>query len=298
MKLYRILKLAFQSFARNRLLSLASTLIMALTLLTISIIMMLNFFSDEFIVSINKRIDVEVYLKDTASNAEIDRLKANLLERPDVAEVQFISKDEALSIWRDQMKDNKQLMDIINEKDNPLPASFKVKAKDPQNIPDIVSFVKGSRYTDLIHRISYDENKSIIERILNITKNTKRIGWILSGLFVVVSILIVYNSTRITIFTRKEEIEIMRLVGATGSFVTWPFIIEGLLYGLIAAASAVILLGFALYFASPAIYQYTRFDVMSTFFGHLWTVTGTAMLVGGILSIVTSGFAVRKYLKI
>jgi len=298
MKIYLILKLAFQSFARNRLLSLASTLVMALTLLTISIIMMLNFFSDEFIESINKRIDVEIFFKDTASTAEIGRVKDNLTARQDVSEVVFISKEQALSIWREQMKDNKQLLEIIDEKDNPLPASLKVKSKDPNSIPEIVSYVRGSRWSDLIHKLSYDENKNIIERILRITGNTKKIGWVLSGIFVVVSILIVYNTMRITIFTRREEIEIMRLVGATGSFVTWPFIIEGILYGLIAAVSAVVVLGITLYFASPAIYQYTKFDVMTTFFGHLWTIAGSSFGVGLVLSIATAGFAVRKYLKI
>jgi len=298
MKLFRILKLAWQNFWRNRLLSLAATLITSLTIITVITLMVLNFFADAFVEKIHNRIDMEIYLMDDAKNSDLQNLQNELESNADITSVTFISKAEALEIWRQKMANKPKLIDIVSAEDNPLPASFKVKMKDPEKIKQLAADLKSKYGSETIEYISTENDQKIIDQIVNTTKKAKMAGYLLFALFLIISILIVFNTMRITIFTRREEIEIMKLVGATNTYIRWPFIIEALLYGIFAAAASLIGGYFILTFANPKILAYTGIDVLLLFETNGLLIFAAAFGLGIILSTAASMTAIRKYLKI
>jgi cell division transport system permease protein len=298
MKLFRILKLAWQNFWRNRLLSLAATLITSLTVITVITLMVLNFFADAFVEKIHNRIDMEIYLMDDAKNSDLQNLQNELESNADITSVTFISKAEALEIWRQKMANKPKLIDIVSAEDNPLPASFKVKMKDPEKIKQLAADLKSKYGSETIEYISTENDQKIIDQIVSTTKKAKMAGYLLFALFLIISILIVFNTMRITIFTRREEIEIMKLVGATNTYIRWPFIIEALLYGIFAAAASLIGGYFILTFANPKILAYTGIDVLLLFETNGLLIFAAAFGLGIILSTAASMTAIRKYLKI
>jgi len=297
--LARILKTSLTSLWRNRWLSLASTLIMVVTLLTISIFASLSVITNKMTENLEERIDMVAYLQDSVTEDQVSALKRVLLARPNVTEVVYVSKDEALSRWQERNKDNEQIKNVINQADNPLPRSLEIKTKNPEDLDQVNSFLTSQEYAPLIKQLSYQRNKDMIDRLINITKFVKIFGWSLSALFVLISILIIYNTIRLTIFARSEEIEIMKLVGATPWYIRGPFIIDGIAYGVAATIIAAILLFFAFQIIIPIARNYLGgFDMGQGYLGiNFALVILLQLAVGIVLGAACSVFAIKKYLK-
>lgn len=297
--LARILKTSLTSLWRNRWLSLASTLIMVVTLLTISIFASLSVITNKMTENLEERIDMVAYLQDSVTEDQVSALKRVLLARPNVTEVVYVSKDEALSRWQERNKDNEQIKNVINQADNPLPRSLEIKTENPEDLDQVNSFLTSQEYAPLIKQLSYQRNKDMIDRLINITKFVKIFGWSLSALFVLISILIIYNTIRLTIFARSEEIEIMKLVGATPWYIRGPFIIDGIAYGVAATIIAAILLFFAFQIIIPIARNYLGgFDMGQGYLGiNFALVILLQLAVGIVLGAACSVFAIKKYLK-
>jgi len=297
----RITNLGLINFWRNRWLSLASTLIMTLTLLIITLFVVMTIVIGKTTDRIRSKIDVSVYFKDSATTQEISNLQQELASRSDVKEVRYISKEEALDIW-DQQQKNQRIKELVTAEENPLPRSLTIKTVDPANLQKIVDYVSGPQFASIIHKVSYEDNKQIIDKLLAITSFIKKIGLIFSIVFIIISILVILNTIRLTIFTRKDEIEIMRLVGASDRFIKGPFIIEGMLYGILACILAMGILWLAIGFVSPLINQYlgtaVTENMINFFLGHFILIFFLQLLVGIVAVIKNSLFSIRKYLKI
>jgi len=297
----RIVKLGLINFWRNRWLSFAATLIMTMTLLIITTFVVLTLVIGKTTDSIRERMDISVYFKDSASVEQIVDIQRQLAARSDVKAVQYISKEEALERFRDQQQ-GKKISEFINPEENPLPRSLEIKATQPEDLDDINQFINQEKFTNAIHNISYQQNKKIIDRLIAVTSFIKEVGWLMSIVFVLISILVVMNTIRLTIFTRKDEIEIMRLVGANDAFVRIPFVIEGLLYGILATifATAMVWLGLAV--LAPRTEQYLGLNVshqMINFFIHnLWLMLFLELVVGVIIGVTCSLISIRKHLKV
>jgi cell division transport system permease protein len=297
----RITNLGLINFWRNRWVSLASTLIMTLTLLIITLFVVMTIVIGKTTDRIRSKIDVSVYFKDSATTQEISNLQQELASRSDVKEVRYISKEEALDIW-DQQQKNQRIKELVTAEENPLPRSLTIKTLDPANLQKIVDYVSGPQFASIIHKVSYEDNKQIIDKLLAITSFIKKIGLIFSIVFIIISILVILNTIRLTIFTRKDEIEIMRLVGASDRFIKGPFIIEGMLYGILACILAMGILWLAIGFVSPLINQYlgtaVTENMINFFLGHFILIFFLQLLVGILVGIGCSLFSIRKYLKI
>jgi cell division transport system permease protein len=296
----RVGKLGIINFWRNRWLSLAATLVMTLTLLIISIFLIMSLVVNKTTDSIRSKMDISVYFKDTASTDQIIELQRQLASRSDVSEVKYISKDEALANFLAQ-EQGKQVAKLITPEENPLPRSLEIKANQVEELDKIAQYVGEDQFAPMIHSISYQENKIVINRLIGFTTFIKRIGWIFSAIFVLISILVILNTIRLTIFTRKNEIEIMRLVGASDVFIKVPFIIEGILYGLIATIVATIIIKIGVLSISPMMTRYLGLDLSSKmlnfFSGSFLMVVGMELLVGIIIGVGCSLFSIRKYVK-
>ncbi len=297
----RIIKLGLTNFWRNRWLSLASTLIMTLTLLIITLFVVMTIVVGKTTDRIRSKIDVSVYFKDSATTQEISDLQQKIAARPDVKEVRYISKEEALDIW-DQQQKNQRIKELVTAEENPLPRSLTIKTNNPDNLQQIVDYVSDPQFSNLIHKVSYEDNKQIIDKLLAITSFIKKIGWLFSIVFIIASVLVILNTIRLTIFTRKDEIEIMRLVGASDRFIKVPFIIEGVVYGFLACILAQVVLWLAIGFVSPLTNQYLGSEVtqnmISFFLGHFILIFLLQLLVGILVGIGCSLFSIRKYLRI
>lgn len=298
----RITNLGLTNFWRNRWLSLASTLVMTLTLLIISIFVIMTMVINKTTDRIKSKMDITVYFNDSATTEEIADLQQKLAARADVSEVKYVSKEEALQIWNQTQK-NQQIKDLITADENPLPRSLAIKATNPEKLIEIDSYLSSDDFSSIIHKISYEENKIIIDKLLAITSFIKKLGWLFSGIFIIVSVLVILNTIRLAIFTRKSEIEIMRLVGASDRFIKMPFVIEGALYGIIACILAFILMWLGVYIIiAPLVTQYlgtaVTENLKSFFISYIFYIIFLQFLVGIAVGVGCSLFSIRKYLKV
>lgn len=295
-----ITKLGFTNFWRNRWLSLAATLIMTLTLLIISMFILFNVVVKTTTNAIREKIDLVIYFNDEALQEKIDDLKASLALRSDVKTIQFISKEEAYKRWA-SLNTSDKIKNLITPEENPLPRSLEIKATDPERLDNIATFISIDQYKPLIRSISYQKNKDIIQKLINITKFSEKAGLIASIIFIAIAVLVILNTIKLTIASREDEISIMRLVGASDIFIRIPFFIESALYGIFAAILTVISLGFGLNIISPIISRYlgsVNLNLSEMFWQYFWLIFILELLVGISISVVCCFTSIRKYIKI
>lgn len=302
--IYRLIKTGFINFFRNGWLSLASTIIMTLTLLTIATFLILNIVLTQGIQTIQDKIDISVYLSDSVKGQTVLDLQKELSDNPDVKKVRYVSKDEAKQKYQEKFKDNPQLKESLNDGgENPLPASLEIKTYNPDKLSSLLPVFEKSQYKSSIRKVSYKENKEVIDRLFKATELIKKIGWGVAAMLIVTSLIIIYNTIRTAIYTHKNEIEIMKLVGANPWFIKWPFLIEGIMfgvYGTILALGAIYLI-FGLIISS-AFNSYfnngTTSDQVFGFLKHNLLPLIVLMLgVGITIGVASSSIAIRKYLK-
>ncbi len=299
--LWRIMVAGMRNFLRNAWLSTAATAVMTVTL----IIILVSFISSSALTATIKgivnKVHVSLYLKDSAGSDQIQDLKKQLESQPNVQSVSFVSKSDALAIYRTENRNNKKLLDAISETDNPLPASLQILAKDPNKLDPIVNYVKqNQQYDQLVAEYSYAaERKTTIDRIVRVSNFLKTTGLVASLLFTVISILIIFNTIRMAIFTRRSEIEIMKLVGATNWFIRGPFLFEAALYGIIAAVVAVLMAYGLILGAAPKINSYIDVGSTIAFFRNNPVIIVLAELIIGIfIGMLSSMLAMMRYLKL
>ena len=295
---YRITKTALISLWRNQWLSLAATLVMVLTLITISFFISLLIVTNKTTQTLREKADMTVYFNDEATNDQIFATQNILISRSDVKNVEYISKEQALESWRNRAG-NEEIRDVITESDNPLPRSLEIKTVVPEDLDKVNTYLTGEEYKPLIKKISYEVNKNLIDRLVKITRLVKIVGYSLSALFVLIAVLIILNTIRLTIFARSEEIEIMKLVGGTDWYVRGPFIIEGISYGILGAIGSSILLYFFSRLSIPAVGRFLELpDFNNSYLGVSMTLMIVLQFVIGILlGGLCSVLAIKKHLK-
>ena len=295
----RIIKTAITSLWRNRGLSAVSTVIMVITLLIISIFLSINIVTNKMTKSLESRIDMVAYLKDEASEEQITGIKKMLSARSDVLEVEYVSKQEALLRWQERYRDNDKIRDAVSAENNPLPRSIEIKTKKTDDLEEVARVLEDRNYSSVIRELSYSKNRDTINRLIRITNFIKIAGWSLSSIFIIISILVIYNTIRLTIFARSHEIEIMRLVGASDWHVRGPFIAEGIAYGIMATIIAAILILAAFQIIVPQVKDYLgEFDLGGGYLGiNFALVILVQLLVGVVLGFSCSYSAIKRYLR-
>lgn len=297
---WRMLKAGFINFIRNGVLSFASTTIMVLTLLSLSIFLIVNVALTTGIKAIQEKIDISAYVNDTAKQEQVLELQNKLANLPEVRSVKYVSKDEALARYKEQNKNNPKLLESLEGIENPLPASLEVKVYDPSKLDQVTSVFDEKNFKPLVRKVSYKENKLVIDKLFKATEFIKKIGIVATSAFGFVAIIIVFNTIRIAIFSQKDDIEIMRLVGATNWFIRGPFILEGALYGIIATVITMIALAAILYYAGPALTSYfggVGADVNSYLYNNVLLIFFAQLGIGITIGISSSWLALRKYLR-
>lgn len=295
----RIIKWAFKNFKRNGWLSTATVSIMVLTLLVITLLLMVNIVANAVLENLEKKIDISVYFKLETPEEEILNVKSQLEELEEVESVVYVSQDEALIKFKERHKDNPILLQSLEELDiNPLEASLNIKAQETRQYAAINQFLEGVYYQDIIDKVNYMQNKEVIEKLGKIVMDVKTAGLGLTLALAVIVFLVTFSAIRLAIYSSREEIGIMRLVGATNWFIRGPFIVEGMLYGIIASIVTVAFLYPLFYFISPKLSGFLPIgDIFIYFQANLLSFFLLLLGIGVILGAFSSLIAVTKYLK-
>lgn len=299
----RIFKWGFVNFWRNNLLSVAATLVMSLALLTVAISVIMNLVVSATVNSINQKMDLVIYFTDEVSGDDLSVLKEETKTLKHVVGVDYISKREALEKLQ-SLDIDKRLKDIAAD-ENRLPRSFEITLDNPANIKDVAKFFEKGEVRDWVEDTSLNRNQAKIERLSRMTSYIRIGGILFSIVFILIAALIVYNTIRLTIFTRREEIEIMKLVGASIPLIRWPFIIEGMLYGLIATFFSTGLIYIIFYLISPGFSKYFGSEIIalegsliSFFIANLWIIISLELFVGVLITSLSCAFAMKKHLDV
>lgn len=298
---YRIIKSAFQDFWRNFWLSLVTISILSLALISINILLVLNVLGNVALTTVEERIAVSVYLKPGTSDEVVGSIKSYLYSQPQVADVQVTSADEALEALRRRNPDNSTIQEAVDELDgNPLGPSLAIRAKNTSQYTSIMQSLDNPTVAPYVEEKNFEDHKNLIARIRSIADKGQRTAMAISGLFVIISLLIVWNSIRIIIYTHREEIGIMRLVGASSWFIRMPYVLSAIMYALLATIITAIVVFPLAGAIGPSIRNFfdgSQFDLLGFYQHNAIGIFGTEFLIAAFLTMVTSGLAVGRYLK-
>ena len=223
---------ALVSLWRHRFMTGATVLTTALMLLMLNVFVVLVTHLNVALEALEHRVNVIAYIREDAPPGKVRELQSSLQNRSDVLEVVYVTKDEALARLREHFADRAELLAMVS--DNPLPASLEIRARNPESLENIVSLLETKVGPEsVLEEVALQED--IVERLLSLTTATRVAGVAMTVGLAVVSLFIVINTIRIAVYSRRQEIEVMKLVGATDWFVRWPFVFEGMLYGLLAS---------------------------------------------------------------
>jgi len=295
----RIIKWGLKNFWRNGWLSTATVSIMVLTLLVITVLLMVNVVANAVLISLENKIDISVYFKLQIPEEQILEVKSQLEKLAEVESIDYTSQNDALVKFKETHKDNPVLLQSIDElENNPLEASLNIKAKKTSQYASINQFLESVHYKDIIDKVNYMQNKSVIEKLSKIVTDVKTAGLVLSLALALIVFLVTFNAIRLAIYSSREEITVMRLVGASNWFIRGPFIVEGIMYGLIATIITVLALYPIFYFLSPKISSFLPIgDIFSYFKANLFAFTFLLLVISVVLGVFSSFIAVRKYLR-
>ncbi len=206
--------------------SVATLTVMLLALLVFSSLIVFNVVANSVLNSIQEKIDISVYFKNTAPEDEILRIKQSLEGLAEVKNVDYVSRDRALEIFKERHSDDPNITQAVNELEtNPLPASLNIKAKDPDKYSIIASYLNNDSLKDYVDKVSYAQNQVVIDRLASIINVSRQAGVGLTFILAIVAILVVFNTILLAIYSNRESIEIMRLVGASSMFIRGPYIV-------------------------------------------------------------------------
>ncbi len=298
--LFRVIKSGWQSFVRNYWLSAATVAVMILALFVIAGLTLFNVMTQAVVKNLEGRVDVSVYFNKDTDETKVLQVRQELVDLPEVKSVEYVSQDEALKRFQERHKDNEILLQSLQELDqNPLEASLNIKAHSAIQYENISNYLAQDRFKGLIDKINYKQNQDIINRLTRLTGNIQMGGLIISLFLGLLAVLVSFNTVRLTMYTWRDEISVMRFVGASNWFIRGPFLVEGALYGITAAVTTIILIFPMLYFISPKITNFLpEVDLLYfyqvNFWQFLFLLFGIGILIGGVSSLI----AIRRYLRV
>lgn len=302
--LERIFTTGLVNFVRNAWLAIAAMAMMLVTLTIVLFLVISNATFTHTISQITDKIDISVYLKNSVTVADKDKLIGEIKQLPNVASVTYISKDEALKKYQQQNRNNPDLLAAISQTENPLPATIQIKPRNVNKINDIKGFLEQPRIKAMqSDQTSYSgDRKAAIDKITQATRFLREAALIGVIVFMAVSMLIIFNTIQMAIFNRREELTIMRLLGASTWFIRGPFVVETMLYGVLASIISVILVG-SLFTIASSTFEATSLGLLDIgyatdyFNRHFWIILTGQMGIGILIGAVSSILATRRYLK-
>jgi cell division transport system permease protein len=311
----RIIKTGFVNFWRSGFLSFAAIVVLTLCLLSFGLIMFGDVFGRAMIDQVKDKVDITVYFTQNARESDILALQQTVNKLPEVASTTYISSDQALANFQGKWQNNSLILQSLGEiGNNPFPAAMTVKAKEPSEYAGISDFLTSSvansaSGTPIIDSVNYGENQVLIDRLGRLIPDVERVGLGLAFLLVIVSIIITFNTIRLIIYTSRDEIAVMSLVGASRTYIRGPFVVSGIMCGIISGLVTLLILAGIVFWSGAIISHFAGAQVASDLssiisifsayftanFGEIFTII---MASGIILGAISSYLAVRRYLRV
>jgi cell division transport system permease protein len=298
-------KAGFVNFWRNAMVSLSAVFVMTVALFVIGSTMLLSVFLQSTLAEIKDKVDVNVYFNPDATEPAILSMKRSLETIPEVAKVEYTSRDQAIANFKARHANDYLMTQALDELvDNPLGAILNIKAKDPSQYEAIAKRIADEQDAagqggNIIANVNYGKNKIVIDKLTSIIDGVERVSAALLFLLIGIAIVITFNTIRLAIYVSRDEIAVMRLVGASNMFVRGPFIVEGIMYGIVAAFIAVgLLYPVTLWLKGATESFYGGTDLFVYYIQNLNQILMVLLLSGAALGAVSSFLAVRRYLKV
>ncbi len=301
----RIIRSGFFNFSRNTFVSLSSVLVMVITLSTIGGLIFLSAILNTSLQEIRNKVDVNVYFVTAASEDDILAVRAVLEKLPEIESISYTSREQALDDFRNRHQNDAFTLQALDELgENPLGASLNIRAKDPSQYQGISDFLESNPPLDtegspILDKVNFYQNKTAIDNLTKIINAADKFGTAFSLILVVISILITLNTIRLAIYISREEIAVMRLVGASSRYIRGPFVVVGVIYGAVAGIITLLTFYPITYWVGNATETFfiglNIFTYYTSNFGQIFLII---MLSGIAIGAISSYLAVRKYLKI
>lgn len=291
-------------FWRNMYVSLASIFVMVVALFVIGSTMFIEQLLTSSLSGLQSKVDINVYFVPTASQEDIDGLRNAVSALPDVAKVTYLSREDALENYRDRNRNNEIAMQALDELgENPLGATIAIQAKETSQYESIARFLEEQRERasvgqPVIEEINYARNKESIDRLTSIIAAVERAGFVTMVVLLLAAILISFNTIRLAIYTAREEIGIMRLVGASNAFIRGPFMLQGVMYGVVSGVLALLVMYPILVWLGPSTELYFGLNLFSYFIDNFTYFFTSLVGIGVAIGFVSSTLAVARYLRV
>lgn len=311
----RIARTGFVNFWRNGFLSFAAIVVITLSLCAFGALIFGGAFGRALIADVKDKVDINVYFALSAQEPDILALQKQVETLPEVASTTYISSDQALANFQAKWQDNTLIMQGLEEVgDNPFPAALNIKAKEPGQYASIADFLDTknptmSDGTSLISKVDYQQNKIIIDRLSKIIPAAEQAGSVIAIILIIVAIIVVFNTIRLIIYTARDEISVMKLVGASNIYVRGPLVVSGIMYGILSGLITLILMAAFAYWSDAVLLKLAGVDlaanfelvvnILSDYFISNFTeifiiIMGAGIILGGVSSYI----AARRYLKV
>jgi len=290
---------AFSSFRRNWVMSLVAVTIIYISLLLVGTFFLTGAIVNRVVTSFEQKVSVSIFLKDGAAPADVQTLQGDIQKDPRISGVSYVSKAQALERFKERTKNSPQLVEQL--RGNPLPASLEVQLKDPRQVAAVVTTIKANGTLAKVVKDAEADVKwgqNIVENLFAATGIVRTFVLVFVIMLLVVSLILIGNTIRLAIYSRRKEIGIMRLVGASNWFIRTPFLFEGVMQSILGAALAIGTLLAAQALLVPWLQRNLRFLPVQISAATLWQLAGLLLLSAIVIGLAGSGAAVRRYLKV
>ncbi|MBX4199003.1 ABC transporter permease [Candidatus Parcubacteria bacterium] len=301
----RIARTGFMNFWRNGTVSLASVFMMTVTLLVIGFILFGSAVLNTSLNTLRDKVDITVTFVPTAAETDILSMKHSLETLSEVSLVTYTSREDALTAFTARHQNDQSILTALAELNgNPLGAELDVKAKDPSQYQSIADFLQSQSTlstsgVSIVDHVNFYQNKVAIDRLSSIIRAADKLGLAIAIAFIILSILIAFNTIRLTIYIAREEISVMRLVGASTAYIQGPFVTVGIMYGLLATlASLILFLPITYWIGKVTANFFIGLNLFSYYLHNFPQVFLVLLGSGAFIGAVSSLWAIRRYLKV
>lgn len=299
----RVIRSGYRNFMRSGFTSLTSVLMMTVTLIVITGILFLQATLQTSLANVRDKVDVTVYFLPGTAEDSVFSVQSELKKLPEVADIKYTSQDQALADFKERHANDYltlQAIDLINE--NPLGSSLNIKAKDPSQYESISKYFEensalSKEAMTVIDKIDYHQNKVVIDRLSAILNGAHRLGFAITLIFILVSFAITFNTIKLIIYMSREEISVMRLVGAANRYIRGPFIVSGVLVGLFSSIITIILFWPISIWLGSQMTDFLGINLLSYYASNFFQLFFILLFVGVTLGTISSFFAIHKYLR-
>lgn len=299
----RVVKAGFVGFWRNAYVSLASIFVLTVALFVIGATLFLDQLLNTSLATLQSKVDINVYFVPDAPTEEIERIRTAVEALPDVASVEYTSREDALARYRAENQDDTVAMQALEELDeNPLGATIAIQAQETSQYESIARFLEEQRDLEqpsspVIDEVNYNRNRESIDTLTTIIEATEQASLYVMGVLLLAAVLITFNTIRLAIYTSREEIAIMRLVGASNMYIRGPFMLQGVMYGFISGVLALLVFYPLLVWLGPRTESFFELNLFDYYVMNFGMIFGILVGVGVVLGLVSSTLAVARYLR-